>query len=208
MCATSAGTLQRHLHRARCAKVSGSLAREPRSARCGVSLARAMADTSMTTAEALLALRVVWRHVWQHVAAQETPPVYVVQSHTTHSCPCGSTACTSPFEECPNGTYYGAFTITRKTHLVSLSLDAAKQCARDALRAMLEDDNVNFRLVDLEEGERLPVWLSDYILWGKGFYAWWEVSGEDAGKNKPCAFITTVRKERLDGACKAQLRRF
>ena len=114
----------------------------------------------MTTAQALPALRVVWRHEWQHVAAHKAPPVYVVQSHASYRCPCGSDYCTSPYERCPNGKY-GTFNVTRKTHLVSLSPDAAKQCARDALRAMLADEHVSYPRAGLEEGGRLPDWLAE-----------------------------------------------
>ena len=169
-----------------------------------------MADAGTTTAMVLPALRVVWRHVWRHVAAQDTPPVYAVQSHAGYRCPCGQTeVCFSPHGPCPNGKY-GSFTVTRKTHLVSLSLAGAQQCARDALLEMLGDEYEEafetFSLTGLHEGEHVPAWLHGIVrdFDDVRFYTWTEQSA--GGVEQPTAYVVTVRAARLACATKAQLR--
>ena len=170
-----------------------------------------MEDASTTTAMVLPVLRVVWRHVWRHEAAQDTPPVYLVQSHAGYPCPCGQTeVCSSPHGPCPNGKH-GAFTVTRKTRLVSLSLVGAQQCARNALLEMLGDEfeevfETSIILTGIDEGERMPAWLGGVIRDKDDmcFYTWTEQSA--GGVEQPTAYVVTVRQVRLACATKAQLR--
>ena len=99
---------------------------------------------------------------------------------------------------------------SRKTHLVSLSLAGAQQCARDALLEMLGDEYEEafetFSLTGLHEGEHVPAWLHGIVrdFDDVRFYTWTEQSA--GGVEQPTAYVVTVRAARLACATKAQLR--
>ena len=112
---------------------------------CPASLC-AMEASSITTAELLAVLRVVWPRVWELEASQDTPPLYIVQTYASYPCQCGSPIgiCLSPHDACPNKSY-GAFIVAQKTHLVTTDSDAAEQCARSALVELLQSECPHYR---------------------------------------------------------------
>ena len=178
-----------------------------------------MEASSITTEKLLAVLRLVWPRVWELEASQDTPPLYIVQTHASYPCQCGLPigVCCSPHDFCPNKSY-GAFVVARKTHLVTLDPDAAEQCARTALVDLLQTEYPDFHPTDVEEGTELPCWLSP-IEWTLQqprdctclpLYVWYERPGLGAGqrlpRDRPEVLLATVKKARLAGATKAMLR--